>query len=259
MIYFRKTFPRYRKLTFPVALLGILVVQSCVSDRNPKSIDDEKRPETIVKQPRSFQELGFFGKIGDDKWNAFVLAVQQNIANSRKESGNLSFSLFQPENSNREPIWFERLKNKEAHNFHKQQQYFKRAIEVIQTALEGEPNAITLTELTEIPAKVAIPANDTHRTKHVITLFEVKSEKRQPFVQTLAKASEQIRKTSGNLECNLYQYADDPNKFALIEGWRNVADQEAHLVSEQNKQLDTALKDFCKSEPMTWLANDISE
>ena len=83
----------------------------------------------------TFQELGFFGPVKKDNWNQLIQAVQNNISNSRNEPGNISFALYQPENGELQPLWFERFKNKSAHAYHKEQSYFKAAIRVIQQSL----------------------------------------------------------------------------------------------------------------------------
>ncbi|QNL51846.1 antibiotic biosynthesis monooxygenase [Olivibacter sp. SDN3] len=246
-------------LMFVVAL-GVLLLLGCngTADQNNNMTKKDSIP--AATKSKTFQELGFFGPIKKDKWNDFIQAVQNNIINSRRESGNMSFSLFQPENGKLQPIWFERFKDKEAHNSHKEQNYFKDAITVIQKSLEGEARSIELKELDEIPAAIPIFSDKPETTRYVIVLFEVRSEKRRSFINAMAKVAPLSRKTRGNLEFNLYQYADDPNKFVLMEGWESVANHETQLKLDHISQLNAATEGLFISNPMgtRWIVKDIS-
>ena len=230
------------------------VIKQDSSMRQKQAIPNNEKVET-------FQELGFFGAIKEDKWDDFLQAVQTNISNSRKEQGNLAFSLYQPEDSKLQPIWFERFNNKQAHNHHKEQGYFKSAITVIQKSLKGEANSITLKEVKEIPATVPILPDKPKTTRHVIVLFDVKPEKRQFFIDAMAQVAPLSRKSQGNLEFNLYQYANDINKFVLMEGWQSKADHEAQLKQDYIKMLNNVTKGFFVTDPMDtrWLVKDISQ
>lgn len=219
-----------------------------------------KKDSTVTTKSETYQELGFFGSIKKDQWDQFTQAVQNNIANSRKEPGNISFSLYQPENGNLQPIWFERFDSKKAHDNHMQQDYFKNAIKVIQKSLEGEAQSIYLKEVDEIPATRPKLSDAPEKTHHVIVLFNILPEKKQPFINAMATVAPQSRKASGNLEFNVYQFADDPHQFVLVEGWESKSQHEAQLKQDYIKQLNTTTKDFFVTDPMNtrWLIKDIS-
>jgi quinol monooxygenase YgiN len=216
---------------------------------------------SAIEKSRTFQELGFFGEIKKDKWGGFLIAVQNNIKHSRKELGNLSFSLYQPEDGKLQPIWFERFKSKAAHNEHKKRHYFKDAIKVIQGALKGEVESVTLNEVKQIPAAIPVIADRQERTVHLVVLYQVSPEKKRFFISAMAKAALHARKAQGNLEYNLYEYADDPNRFALIEGWQNRAYHTAQLNQDYIRQLGNALNGFLITGPFDarWTLNDISQ
>ncbi|TRW27139.1 hypothetical protein FMM05_00375 [Flavobacterium zepuense] len=209
----------------------------------------------------TFQELGFFGDIKKEKWNDFVGAVQNNITHSRKEKGNISFSLYKPEDGKLQPIWFERFENKAAHNYHKEQVYFKDAITVIQQSLAGDAKSITLKVLDEIPAMIPKITAHNGTDRFVIVLFDVKPEKRKSFIGAMAGIVSPTRKAQGNLEFNLYGYAEDPNKFVLIEGWQSQADHEAQLKQDYIKQLTIALEGLFVSNPVDtrYIVKDIAQ
>ena len=242
-----------------VCTVAIPVLHNC--NRTAKKNSMMKR-ELVPDNEKleTFQELGFFGDIREDKWSNFLSAVQNNVSNSRKEPGNLSFSLYQPESGKRQPVWFERFENKQAHSHHKEQGYFKDAITVIQRSLKGKANSITLKEVQEIPASITALSDKPETTRHVIILFNVRPEKSQSFINAMAEVAFLSRKSKGNLEFNLYQYADEPNKFVLMEGWESSADHEAQSNQVYIKKLNAATEGFFVSNPMDmrWLVKDIS-
>jgi quinol monooxygenase YgiN len=217
--------------------------------------------DQINTAPETFQELGFFGEVKKDKWNGFVGAVRNNIIHSRKEKGNLSFSLYQPKDGKLQPIWFERFESKAAHNYHKEQGYFKDAITVIQQSLAGEGRSVTLKVLDEIPATIPKISDRTGTARHVIVLFDVKPKKRKAFIEAMAENVSPSRQARGNLEFNLYSYADDLNKFVLIEGWQSQADHEAQLKQDHMKRLTAVLESLFVSNPMNtrFIVKDISQ
>ncbi len=241
--------------------LMIILLTACNGTGKPNNNSESKVALAELPKAGTFQELGFFGSIKEDKWDDFLFAVKHNIFNSRKEAGNLSFSLYQPENGKLQPIWFERFKDKKAHNLHKEQRYFKDAITVIQKSLKEEVKSIQLKELTEIPVVTAASSNRPRTTRYVIVLFHVKPEKRQFFINNIARSAPLCRKAEGNLEFNLYQSSSDPNKFVLMEGWESASKQEAHLKLDHIKQLNTNVKGFFVSNPMdtSWIVKDISQ
>lgn|GEM_PF-906781 len=244
-----------------VVALSVPLLLGCNRTINQNNNMTQRDSIPAATKSKTFQELGFFGPIKKDQWNDFIHAVQKNIVNSRNEPGNLSFSLFQPEDGKLQPIWFERFKDKEAHNVHKEQNYFKDAITVIQKSLEGEARSLELKELDEIPAAIPTLSDKPETTRHVIVLFDVRPEKRQFFIDAMSDVTLLSRQTHGNLEFNLYQYADDPNKFVLMEGWESVANHEAQLKRDHIKQLNAATEGFFVSNPMDtrWVVKDISQ
>ncbi len=212
-------------------------------------------------EEETFQEIGFLGDVKQEHWADFIQAVQNNIRYSRQEARNISFSLYQPEDGSLQPIWFERFKDKAGHNYHKEQDYFKNAIRVIQRSLKGEARSITLELVDGLPATMAKAADHPKDARHVIVLFDVKPGKRTAFIDAMAVAAPLSRSAHGNLEFNLYAYADDPNKFVLVEGWQTITDHQRQLKQNYIKRLDSALKGLFVSNPMDarWIVKDISQ
>lgn len=249
-----------RDLKFIVYGLIVSLTIGCNETVNQKS-----RSANVVSTPApvkslTFQEIGFFGRIKKEKWDDFLNAVQNNVAHTRKEKGNLSFSLFVPENGSLQPIWFERFIDKDAHNYHKNQSYFKDAITVIQKSLAETPNSIALKEIEEIPVELPIPS-EKGETRHVINLFDIMPGKRQSFIKIVAELTKQSRPAQGNLEFNLYQFADDINKFVLIAGWQTTADYHSRLKIDHTRSFITDTEGFFVPGPMyrQWIVKDLSK
>jgi len=100
-----------RRVLFITAFFAPSLYACAQSGQQPNQMNRTSPQSTDVKT-ETFQEIGFFGEVKKEQWNSFVQAVQNNINHSRKEQGNISFSLYQPEDGQREPIWFERYHNK---------------------------------------------------------------------------------------------------------------------------------------------------
>lgn len=216
---------------------------------------------TVTESTETFQELGIIN-IKEGYWDSYLSTMQTNIANSRRETENISFTLYQPEDGKQQALWFERFENKAAHNKHLEYDYLKAVIEVVEEVADGEITAIALKEVAEVPATVVTPVPTKDQSKrNVIVLFDVKQEKRQTFIEVIAEVTPHARQAPGNLGFNIFQYANDPNKFVLVEGWESVAAHEAHLGQEYSQKLDAAIADAFISNPMDtrWLAKDISE
>lgn len=242
-------------------LLGSVapLLPACTSSQSHHMEKDTIANNTTKEE--TFQEIGFLGEVKKEQWPDFIQAVQNNIRYSRQEAHNISFSLYQPEDGSLQPIWFERFKDKAGHNYHKEQDYFKNAISVIQRSLIGEARSITLELVDGLPPTIAKAADHPKDARYVIVLFDVKPGKRTVFIDAMAAAASLARSAHGNLEFNLYTYADDPNKFVLVEGWQTIADHERQLKQNYSKQLDSAINGLLASNPMDarWIVKDISQ
>lgn len=226
-------------------LMGVVLLTLACNKGSTQTTEIAKSAK-IDSITETYVELGFFGPVKPDRWTDLVQAVQNNIAKSRKEPGNLSFSLYVPEYDTLQPIWFERFKSKEAHSFHMQQDYFKKAIAVIKQSLAGEALSITLNEIKEIPA--IIPVNVNAASSHSFTFYDVKPGKRHQFITAMADIAVKYRAVTNNVEYNLYQYKNEPDKFVIIEGWKN-------------KRLNVQQPDasFLAAKPIYRVIKDISE
>lgn len=240
-------------------------IAACGSGSGNSSNDEETtKTDTVTVNEgnaETFQELGIIN-IKEGHWDKYLSAMQNNIANSRQEPENISFTLYQPEDGKQQALWFERFENKAAYVEHQEYDYLKTVIRVVDESAEGEVTAIALKEVADVPAAVVtpVPAKDQSK-RNVIVLFDIKPEKRQGFIEAIAEVTPYARQAPGNLGFNIFQYADDPNKFVLVEGWESVAAHETHLEQDYSKKLDAAIEGAFVSNPMDsrWLARDISQ
>ena len=247
----------YSFLSF--GMLGITILSAC-EKIDKKSMNTKSSTSIKMKHSQTYQELGFFGKIKEDRWDTLVEAVRANVTNSRQEPGNIAFHLFASENSNHEAFWFERFETKKAHNFHKQQAYFKNAINVIQASVETESTSIYLKEILELSPKKALESNIQQPTTYVFMLFEVNPNHRKDFIEKMKQITPLARQAQGNLEFNLYEYAEEDNKFVLMEGWQTKEAYQMYLKSEHSKELKRTLNTIIVNELMNqqWIVQDIS-
>lgn len=242
-----------------LAVFGVTMLLGCTNSGNKTmTMKEDTSADSIALE--TYQELGFFGKIKDDKWDDFVEAVRNNVTHSRREPGNLAFHLYESEDEPQKAFWFERFETKDDHNLHKEQDYFHNAIKVIQESLESEANSIYLKELKEMPIMKTVETESQEPTRNVFVLFDVKPEKREAFIQAMKAVTQPTRKAKGNLEFNLYEYTDEANHFALIEAWESKEDHLNHLKSDHSKKLEQSLENLFVSNPMDtrWIAKDIS-
>ncbi|KOS05466.1 hypothetical protein AM493_05050 [Flavobacterium akiainvivens] len=224
-------------------LIGVaLCIVGCNNSNTQTERSETAKTDTVAEV---YVELGFFGPVKPEKWAVLLAAVQNNVTHSRREAGNLAFNLYLPENDTLQPIWFERFQTYKAHTLHMQQDYFKKAIAVIKQSLAGEALSIALKDVKEVPA-----VNPKNRTAahNSITLYTVKPGSRQQFVTAMANAAAKCRGLSNNVEYNLYQYKNEPEKFVLIEAWLN-----------KPKNVQEPEAEYFAAEPVRYMVKDISE
>lgn len=245
------------RLTLGLAI--VVLLNGCHGATKNKDMEIN-RPPIEVPTPNNFQELGFFGPIKESMWLDFVAAVQDNVANSRKEPGNIAFSLYQPEDGSLEPIWFERFDSKAAHNFHKDQEHFKNAIAVIQRSLAGDAKAITLRTMDELPVIDPIKATESGLSRYIVTIYAVQPENRLQFIDAVVLLGFKARNEEGNIEFNPYVNIEDPNVFVIMEGWETKADHESFMEQKAINAFRTSTQGIFVGDPSAtrWVLKDIS-
>ena len=77
---------------------------------------------------------------------------------------------------------------------------------------------------------------------HVVTYIELQAATTKDGVALLKRYREGVRKESGNLEVEMGQEIGRPNRFVLIEGWRDQSDFDAHEKADATARVRDALK-----------------
>lgn len=264
-----KTNTKFNGHFFYVTLIAIALLMGCKDAKNENktmknlSNDPANQPTDAMAgydSTKTFQELGII-KIKDGKMNQWISAVQTNIVHSREEEGNISFHLYQSKEKEQTTLWFERFKTKMAHNAHLKQDYFKAAVKDVDEIRDGEVISIYLKEISEVPAAAEKETANPSTTQNVIILFDVKPDKRDVFVNAFKEAAPNARQAPGNIQFNLFRYADEPNKFVSIETWENIDNYKTHKKSKYLAKLEAALDGVFVSNPMEnrWVVKDISQ
>lgn len=78
-------------------------------------------------------------------------------------------------------------------------------------------------------------------------------EKRHEIVQTLRSVVGPTRAERGAVECHIEQDVDDPNTLTFVEAWRQQADLDRHLASDEYRKL-LAVMDMAAAPPSVQLA-----
>ena len=193
-------------------------------------------------------------------WNTYLPIMLHNVKSSRKESGNISFTLYQPEDGSEVGIWLERWKDQAALENHFTYDYLKAVRKTVPEVKNEAVLQISLKEIPSIPTKTPT-LNGVAPQSNVIVIFEPKQEERDKFLKAITEVILHARKASGNYGANIYQDTSNPDKFVFVEGWEDKAAHNAFLKQDISKAFDKATNGIFKVDPKTesWLAKDISE
>lgn len=205
------------------------------------------------------EQLGII-KTKPGTWNTYLPIMLHNVKSSRNEKGNISFTLYQPEDGAEVGIWLERWNNQAALENHFTYDYLKAVRKTVPEVKAGDVTQIFLKEVAGIPAE-KVQLNGAAPLRNVIVIFEPKPEKRDAFLKAIAEVTPHARKAPGNYGFNIYEDVSNPDRFVLVEGWKDAAAHEAHMAQAYSKDFDKATAGIFKVDPMSerWLAKDISE
>jgi quinol monooxygenase YgiN len=84
---------------------------------------------------------------------------------------------------------------------------------------------------------------------HAVTYLDVGTGAVPQGVELLKKFREASSHEAGNLEFTILQETSRPNRFAIVEGWKDQAAFEAHDKSPAKAQFEDALKPIHNSPP----------
>lgn len=176
--------------------------------------------------------------IQEDSLGEFLPVMQRNVQQSRLESGNISFDVYQRETGESDLFLFERWETQAALDEHMQTAHLLAVETALEHTLrEGEdPATVHLIALSDSAPQQTIPSPQT--TRNVVVSLYIKPEAREAFVAALLATVEPSRAAPGNYEFDVYQDVSDPNALVIVERWESVAAHEAHLEQPYNEPLN---------------------
>lgn len=93
-----------------------------------------------------------------------------------------------------------------------------------------------------VTAALLQAAHAQDNAAHVVTYVEVMPTAVAAGKIVLARYREASRREDGNLRFDVLQEIARPNRFAIVEAWRNKAALDAHALAASTTQFDDALK-----------------
>ncbi|VFR41968.1 Uncharacterized conserved protein [plant metagenome] len=176
-------------------------------------------------------------------FEGFLPVMQANAAASRKEAGNQSFDVFQPENGATNLYLLEHWHNQAALDLHMAQPSLKAVESRVGSDLAGEPSSLRLSAVPGLgaDARKAFPAGGAAGSRNVIVVLSVKPDQEKAFVDALADVTPHARQTPGNHAFELYKVNGQDHTYVLFERWASAAQHEAHLGQDYSRRLDAVL------------------
>lgn len=189
---------------------------------------------------------------------AFLAVMQANAKASRRESGNISFDVFQGEDGSNSLLLVESWKSRGAHDEHMTLPHLKAVEQKAATDFAGQPISIWIADVPGLPGHVRKEIPNAATTRNVVVRLRVKPDSRATFLQALADVIPPSRSAPGNHTFDLYQEADDPNRFVVFERWQDVASHEKHLAQPYSTKLDGILPATLDGKPERHLLRDVA-
>lgn len=173
----------------------------------------------------------------------FLPVMQANAQASRKEAGNLSFDVFQPEEGGPVLYLFERWASQPALDTHLAQPNLKAVEQRAATDFDGSATSLRLTAVQGLGAEARKPfaAGAAAGSRNVIVRLAVKPDQEQTFIDALTEVTPHARRAPGNHAFELYRVEGQPQTYVLFERWDSAAAHEAHLGQDYSKRLDAVL------------------
>lgn len=106
-----------------------------------------------------------------------------------------------------------------------------------------------LTIAAAIALIAAAQAQSGAESVHAATYFEVGTDAVPQGVELMKKYRELSRREAANLEFTVLQETSRPNRFVIVEGWRDQAAFEAHDKGAAKAEFEGALKPIRNSPP----------
>jgi quinol monooxygenase YgiN len=108
------------------------------------------------------------------------------------------------------------------------------------------PFLVIAAAIVVIPAARAQTAADA---VHAVTYLDVGTTSVTQGIELIKKFRDASRREAANLEFTILQETSRPNRFVIMEGWRDQAAFEAHDKGTAKSEFETALKPIRNSPP----------
>jgi len=171
----------------------------------------------------------------------FLPVMQANASASRREQGNFSFDVFQPEDGAPRLQLFERWASQAALDQHMTQPNLKAVLQRAETDLAGEATSLSLHEVLLPGSHTRKPLTDAAGSRNVIVLLDIAPGQEKTFLDAMAEVLPHARRAPGNHAFELYAVESRTNAYVLFERWESAAAHEAHLAQDYSKRLDAVL------------------
>ncbi|MBT9383703.1 antibiotic biosynthesis monooxygenase [Pseudooceanicola sp. CBS1P-1] len=191
--------------------------------------------------------------------DSFLDVMAKNVEASRAEAGNISFEAFEAEDGTPGIFLVERWKNQAAIDAHMQEPHLKAVEKIVGDSVSADPQQIWLKEVPEIPA-LPVPEDEVS-PRNIVVMLKTDDAHHDAFLKAFEKAVPKARAADGNMGYNIYQVADKPNDFVVVEHWASAAQHEKHLKADYSAELDKALGDgMLVANPMDtrWVLSELS-
>ncbi|WP_395697778.1 putative quinol monooxygenase [Methylocella sp.] len=176
-----------------------------------------------------------------DAFAGFLSVMRNNVQESRKEPGNISFHAYQPEDGGPDLILVEHWKSQAVLDIHGDTPHLNAVKAAFQQAArDGQGMDIAkLTAISPAAAQKDIPSPET--TRNVVVVLHVKSDARDSVEKALLDVVGPSRAAPGNISFDVYENQENKNNFVLVERWVSIAAHEAHLSQPYNRPLQELL------------------
>ncbi len=225
---------RNMKRTYFKAILFLLLA---IGGANFSNAQEEKSFQKLTKLP--LREGGY---------DSFLSLMRINIAQSQKEEGNISSTLFGKENDYTVYL-LERFKDKAAWEAHQEKVYARSVDGIAPAATMQMLESTMLNEIAEIPAELTTTVTTEENAQNIIVWFTTKPNTKTAFIEAMNKAIPEARNAEGNLGYNIYQNADNENEFVVLERWKDPEVHKAHLQNDYSLQLNKDLEGLLTEDP----------
>lgn len=176
-------------------------------------------------------------RVKPERRTEFRQALLTDVANARKESGNVSMDLFQVRDDPNTFLFFERWMTKTALDKHFAQPYTKAVLALSKQALVSPMDIKYLDDLAPLSGLTQMQPTKPKEAVDLVVVFSVKAGKQEQFVRQFQKSVQFSRPEAGCVAFHIHAVDDEPGTFVLLERWQNQAAFDFHLAQSYTKEL----------------------